>query len=402
MGIFDRFFGPPDKDKFARLLTRAIRQAGDKSSITYDANEFRLLGEGKHVFNLGNVYREYCSTARARRHELLRRYVRTWFAHLKEIPREFDDAKPDLLPVVRNRSYFEFFRLQAEIDGLGAINWPHRVIADDFAVGLVYDLPDSIAQIQQDRLTEWGVSFDDALDVACANLREISHNPFVAVAPGVWTSPWRDNHDAGRFMLPDLIRTIEVDGDHIAMVPNRDTLLIAGSDDEHGLAAMASLAEKAMEQPRPFNLLAFRLQGDDWQSYLPDANQPLFDRFRRLRVMSIGQDYAEQKPLLEARHQKTGEDIFVASFSSISKKGSSRIRSYSVWSKGVDTLLPQTDLVYFFVAQGKDKGDVVATGEWEQVQQALGHLMKPQSLYPERFRVQEFPTPEQLEAITTQ
>jgi hypothetical protein len=60
MGIFDRFFGPSDKDKFARLLTRAIRQAGDKSSITYDANEFRLLGEGMHVFNLGNVYREYC------------------------------------------------------------------------------------------------------------------------------------------------------------------------------------------------------------------------------------------------------------------------------------------------------------------------------------------------------
>ncbi len=33
MGFFDRFFGPPTKDKFARLLKEAIEKAGEKACI---------------------------------------------------------------------------------------------------------------------------------------------------------------------------------------------------------------------------------------------------------------------------------------------------------------------------------------------------------------------------------
>ena len=36
---------------------------------------------------------------------------------------------------------------------------------------------------------------------------------------------------------------------------------------------------------------------------------------------------------------------------------------------------------------------------WEKVVEVVGHLMTPQGMYPERFRVETFPTAEQLAAM---
>ena len=36
---------------------------------------------------------------------------------------------------------------------------------------------------------------------------------------------------------------------------------------------------------------------------------------------------------------------------------------------------------------------------WEKVVEAAGDLMTPMDMYPERYRVEEFPSAEQLEAM---
>jgi hypothetical protein len=59
-----------------------------------------------------------------------------------------------------------------------------------------------------------------------------------------------------------LIRELEVKGDPVAMVPNRDTLLVTGWADEPGLARMAALAEDAAGHPRPVSGVSVRLEGD--------------------------------------------------------------------------------------------------------------------------------------------
>jgi hypothetical protein len=38
---------------------------------------------------------------------------------------------------------------------------------------------------------------------------------------------------------------------------------------------------------------------------------------------------------------------------------------------------------------------------WEAIQSVCGDLMQPIGLYPERYRVIEFPTDEQLQAMST-
>jgi hypothetical protein len=65
----------------------------------------------------------------------------------------------------------------------------------------------------------------------------------------------------------------------------------------------------------------------------------------------------------------------------------------------VDTLLPRTEEVYFFIPKGEQEGSVVVKANWDRVQQAVGQLMESQGIYPVRYRVKEFPTEEQLSML---
>jgi len=106
--------------------------------------------------------------------------------------------------------------------------------------------------------------------------------------------------------------------------------------------------------------------------------------------------YEGQKGLLDAQHEKTGTDVFIADFMVLQDQETGRIRNFCVWSKGVDTLLPKTEEVYFFLPKSEKDGDVIAGAAWEQVAKVVGDLMAPQGIYPERYCVTEFPTEEQL------
>jgi hypothetical protein len=86
MGVFDKLFGPPSKDTFARMLKEAIEKAGEKEPIHYDAESFclRAKGEGENTLNLTNAYNEYCGATKAQKSTLIRNFVQTWFAYRKK------------------------------------------------------------------------------------------------------------------------------------------------------------------------------------------------------------------------------------------------------------------------------------------------------------------------------
>jgi hypothetical protein len=94
MDIFDKPSGPPSKDQFAKLLMDAIHKAGETGEITYEQEEFRLRGEGEKgsIIFLSNAHQEYCSAPAEQREKILKRCVRNWFVHLRQMPEEFEDA----------------------------------------------------------------------------------------------------------------------------------------------------------------------------------------------------------------------------------------------------------------------------------------------------------------------
>jgi hypothetical protein len=211
---------------------------------------------------------------------------------------------------------------------------------------------------------------------------------------GVYLSVTSDNYDASRLLLLDAIRQLDVEGELVAMAPNRDSLIVAGTEDLEALTGMLALAKDALQKPRIISATAVRLDGDEWVSWLPEASHPLYEEFRLLAIRSLAQDYREQKGLLDQLHVKTGEDILVAQYMGIVNNDTGDFYTQCVWAKDVPTLLPRTDRIVF-----SQPGQSSLVAAWDQAVRVAGELMEAVDVYPERFRVRGFPTDDQLKAI---
>ncbi len=394
MGRSDK---PTSQDEFARLVMNSLRQTGVSGEISYDPEQFQVMVEGKaeSILFLTNAYREYRTVSEEHRPQALQKFIRGWLQAHKSPPEEYADIRPDILPAVRSRSFFESARLRLAIEDNQDTFLPYQMVGDDLGVGLVYDMPDSMKPISNKELDLWGVTFYEALEAARENLVQL--RPMI-VGPkegeGVYVFTTNDGYDSSRLILLELIRQFQVNGDYIAMAPGREMLIVAGSEDRLGLEAMVTLAKKAFEQPRSVSGIALRLDGDDWISWMPEATHPLYDEFQNLQLQSHGQDYAEQKSLLDKLHEKKGQDIFVAAFSVMKHKKTEQRTSYCVWTKGIISLLPKAERV---VLGGEDQEPVMAP--WDKVVRIAGELMTPMGMYPERYKVEAFPSPEQLAAM---
>jgi uncharacterized protein YtpQ (UPF0354 family) len=401
MAASDNSMGPPNKDQFAQLFIDGLRRAGEKRKLAYDQQERCVLladDPGRRTY-LDNMYAEFSEAAEDSRATVLRRYVRCWFDEAKTMPDEFSAASHDLLPTVRARAYFETAALLMQIQDQAGSNGPVYVpLGEDLAISLVYDLPDSMRSIGQGDLDDWGVSIYEALEVARSNLQRLPYR-FMGPkdGPGVYLSDTLDNYDASRMLLLDAIRQFRVRGDYIAMVPNRDTLIVVGSEDQDGLKGMAAVTKGVLQKARAMSGRALRLDGDEWTPWMPERSHPSYADFRMLEIQSIGYNYEEQRDLLDKLNKKTGKDLFVASFKASQDTVSGEISSYCVWSKGCHAWLPRTDRVVFF-EDGRDQ--IVA--DWDRAMAVVGDLVKPLGMFPERYRVFEYPTEAQLAAVASQ
>lgn len=397
MGILDRFLNrPPSQNSFANILLKRIRASGDRRPVTYDATGFRLLRSNNQVMFLGNTYQEYLRGTNDDRETIIRRFLAMWHTSEKPVPEDFDLVKADLLPALRARSYLEVDLLLAG-NGEGTIP-PYEVVGEHLALSLVYDLPDSMMTVNDELLDKWNVTFYEAMEVARQNLHDKPTQ--CAQIDSAYALTNGDAYDATRLVVLDFIHQLEVKGDVIAMVPNRERLYVAGSDDPDGLAFLLHFAEQDVQHERYVSGLAFRLEGDEWQPWLPPADHPNFERFRRLQLQTMGEMYSAQERLLKKQHESAGVDVYVAPFSGMIDKTTGCGRSLCMWAEGVDTLLPKTDEV-FLVRPTGDGITTVARGDWPTVARHVGDLMEPQELYPERWRVRTFPDAGTLAKIGT-
>lgn len=392
MGLFDRFFGPLTQDKFAKIVAQSLRRCGDDRRATYDKANFRLLhtkeGKDAGVTNLVNLFKEYTAAPKEERSAMLIRVCKG-FVNRMEMPDDFEDVKPDLLPSLRNSSMLEIMRLEGEIAGKPALDPVHLSLTDELVVCIVYDLPSSMRFIVQEDLAKWDIAFYQALEIAQQNLIEREFRA-ISLGTNLFIIETDDAYDGTRLLLKDTIRNMKLDGLPIAMPITRDCLLITGSEDVEGLGIMATLAQKKINDARPLLPIPLKLDGDEWEKWLPPSDHPHFRQFKELEVGYLYGEYAEQKKLLDQRNEQAGRDIFEATFSAMERDGV--VVSYCAWTKGVVTSLPKTDYVGLFVPEPKSMRFV----RWENLQKIAAEIMLPLNHHPPRWLVEDFPSEEQI------
>jgi len=399
MDILKKLIPPANKDRFAAMVVKRMKQVGYPGEANYDKSAFKIdIGASHHLY-LENAYAEYRYASFKGRREIVDRFAR--FANSvsaqPQEPTSFAEAKSNLMPKVRERFYHEALRLRTQAEDGKWLDVPMRVMAELLTLEMVYDLPDGMRTTDNDSLSKWGVSFDDAMKVARENLWAKSNRNFIEVQSGLYLSPWRDNYDACRLVLHDLIWQLKVKGDHVACVPHRDILLVSGADDEQGLVKMFELIDEVRKQPRFMASHPFRLQGSQWMPLMLPAGHPAEGVMRENHIRDLARDYAEQKQLLDALHQKKNQDVFVASLLIYQHTETRAITTRASWLDGTDTLLPKADQIIFAqTPDGQEKAQVLGWAPWERVMSVAGDAFTSTEMFPPRFRVKKIPTMEQL------
>jgi hypothetical protein len=402
MGLFAFFFRPPTINRFAEEFIRALRRAGVTDDLVYDPERCqiqRIAGGTGGWINLSNFYEAHLALSWWKRRGHLAYVASSMLASELDLPDDFAEARSHLRPKIWSRLGLELARLQAKLDD-GAedkFSMPEYEIGSHLVASLVYDLPAAVRSISQSDLENWGITYYEGLECARENL-QADKATYAQIGDNLYVFKSGDTYDASRLLVPEFFERLEVEGDMIAIVPNRDTLIVTGAADDKGLEIMAELAKTIDEPSRPLVAIPLRRDGDDWVDWFPAKGHRLYGRFKDLATEYFHGAYNDQKSALERLYEKEEKDVFVASLTAMKKKEEGDVFTYAVWTQGIVIQLPVVDWIVFGILEGEDF-QPTAIARWNDARRIVGHLMQPTDLYPARFEVSGFPTEDELEEL---
>lgn len=390
------FSRKPSKDQFAFQLIRVI---ADQFGIEFAYNQERFSlhqADGEAEMNLTNLYTEHCQIPKADRPEHLKILASIFGQKGDELPEQYSDVQDQLRPKIWLRSMFEFQALDAKLKSAKTLELPRVPIGSHLVASIVYDTEHAMRSLSSEEFEKWGVTIDEAMQHAIANLEQATM-AFAMLGDHFASSMTGDSYDSSRILMSKRIEAMNLAGPPIAIVPNRDSFLVAGSEDNASIDLLFKLSqsEDGESEHRPLCPLPMIFRDGQWTDWAPPKNHTLRKQFDARELQYLGELYGEQKRLLD-QNLEAGliDDVaFVASFTAVIREGEDLPISYSVWGEGVETLLPKTNYLVL-------RGSQTASGEWEHVMAVAGDLVEEDtSYYPARYRVKSYPSDEQIRAI---
>jgi hypothetical protein len=382
----------PTGEKLASLLIREFERTGVEGPMVYDPDRgLVLVGDSPLQVNLASLQADLALNMPWRRGALIRRFASHLTSGIMDRPASFEEARPKLMPNLRDAGMWEWLRLDAELEGRDRMDVPRMEITPRVSAAVYVDAENGMAMVSGHDLDDWAVSFDDAMEIALDNLRARSTEPFEQVREGIWASPWSDCYDTARLLLPDKLREVEVDGDLVAFCPHWNTLMLTGVNDIAGMGAcMATSTDQIAEAPKPMTAQPMLRRYPGWEIMQFPRGHALYDLWTKARVHELVSLYQDQQQQLQRWYEERGDDVYVAQYNGIQEDGTDRVRSYCVWGKGVVALLPETDQVMFF-EDDKPEDDQVTCVDWDIVWSRCQSFIGPTDHIPARWRVETFP-----------
>ena len=158
----------------------------------------------------------------------------------------------------------------------GSVHWELTAELDAY---LAIDAGTAIEMISPARFEKWGMKPDVAWELALANVRMSSTDPFVELRAGLYQSRFGDSYDSNLVLLPELFRSLPVHGDPIAVVASASHVFVTGASDPHGLRTLAAHALRVWLTERRERDTPLRLRGDRWWPFWPGGGE--LDELRR-------------------------------------------------------------------------------------------------------------------------
>jgi hypothetical protein len=396
MSVFDWFKRTPTEADFARHLLAVAKNAGE-SGWTYDAAG-STLRNGPQAINLGNLYLEYAQASGAQRSQYSEKYRQILkMSRGDGVPKLWTLAQTRLFPLLRSR--YEILSLEIATRGAAAPRLPratqrfHPLL--DIVLG--YDHGQTITQIAADKIAEWGVSLEAAIERARANLRALPSPTWTRITQGVWKLESREGYTESFLQLPKVFERLPAKGAPLAMIPNRGVLLATGFEEPGGTAALIGAAIKSLQEaPWPLSGDLFHMTPGGAEPYTPTGADG--DHLATAQKIDRASIYGAQRDALNKLHESTKTDRFVASYKLTAPQSNPTVASsWCTWTEGVDALLPVTDRV-IFVRDPTGTKQLLQV-PWADVERVVGHYFQATPEDPPRVRVNQFPTPAEWDEL---
>ena len=385
------------RERFARALMQQLTDRG-ATGWSYDPNEAALVHTDARKFFVNNAWREYSGASRTARRALLDKYANVLLMAGDQIQELWEVAATRLYACLRSR----YQLVSLEINGRGTGNSVRKPLAKrwhgDLDIVLMYDLGPSLYMVTAEVSAPWAQTLDDLFARAQANLAALDRPSWQDIGGGVFQLASAVSFEESFVLVPDVWKSLPVQGEPVVAVPNRGVLLATGGNDPAALSRLVSEAQRSMqERPWPLSATLLHRVGDDWQPLELDSR--IESAAHAFEQLSLAITYAEQKQALEKHFERHHVDIFVAPFDLMKTDTAAHdIQSWCSWAEGVESLLPPTDVV--ILGRGNERADAIAV-PWRELVKICSRYMHATEDDPPRFRVNSFPTDEwpQLEAV---
>lgn len=383
-GLFDR---QPGTEQVAKLLLRELQGLLPGEQLVLDLDQFLIRRADGGVIYLNNLYTDYCQALPAKRREEITRFALAVVSTGGDKPATLDEVKPRLLPILRRLGGVDLARIErGDLSKKLEDTMVWAPFSPTLGAAVAIDSDHAISQVAPGDLERWGIGFEQAFEIATDNLRHKAAPTFFEFSPGLYVSNYRDFYDAGRIFLHELVWQLPLNGDPVAMVPNRTSLLVCSASDAVALEQMIDTARQVLrEQSRPLSAEMFRLQDKTWSLWTPSGQAGAL--LATLQREEKAVDYNDQQEALNKAHEEAGIDVFVAKHSLLQRDVDGSLISFAVLPKGVDTWLPEADLVFLFEAQGEAPTIV----RWADFSEHAAHLMERLPLIVPRWKVFGYP-----------
>ncbi len=360
--MFDFLTAQGRRDRFAERAMKRLGDLGWSHPMHYDAELFVLnLGGPAGRISLGDMFQNWSTFPRHDQADALDQAL----AFVFELgpPPPLDEARGMLVPTIRPRKLTEAMTLEPQDSG-AALDGAWRPLGEHLAILVAINRPHSLMVVDAPILKGWGLSFDEALAVATANLRAQKPPVFERQEDGFYVSISEDRNELAWLLTPDIYTALALDGDPVVIPAAREELVIAGSNDIIALDTMARLTPLMLDKhTRPISFAPLVLLDGEWRPFVAvEGHYPV----EALSAYQQAHDYEQQLPLILSRLRRLGRPEAVGQFSMFAADGV--LQTLVLWTEP-SGLLPRADFVVLHTGVGP-----TLVRSWQDVEAAIGGL----------------------------
>jgi hypothetical protein len=387
-----KWFGlAPTEDGFVAEL---LNGRPDAAEWVYDPAARTIRHANHGVVGVANMFLEYSSAPKQARAGLMEKYKALLSEEVRKIPGLWTLAQANLYPLVRSK----YDRVTIEIDNRrSSEKVPARASKEflqDLDLVLGYDHGPTVSQVSVDKLAEWGITFEQGLERATANLRALPAPAWIDNGDSVLKLISEAGYQESFLLLPKTFENLPIGRTALLAIPNRGVLLASSVESFAQLAA--AIRKSLTESPWPLSGSVFKIDDGKIELFSTPGSE---QRLRTLTNLGLSSVYNDQKKSLQAHLEAVRQDVFVASFGLFTLKDlPDDLASWCSWTEGVDSLLPQTDLIAFVRDPRNSKQTALV--RWSDAADVVGHYMRDTDESPPRMRVNQFPTEDEWTALT--